>query len=399
MKLAKFGPVLGLLAALPAVADTEFTADVGIESRLFLEEPLYDGQEDHNASLSLSAEWAWYQGDHAVVVKPFARLDSADDERTHADLREAYWHYLADRWELRVGLYKVFWGVTESRHLVDVINQTDLVEDLDGEEKLGQPMIQWSTLQDWGTVEVFLLPYFRERTFPGEEGRLRTPLPVATDEARYEHDDEQSHLDVALRYRHYLGPMDIGLHYFEGTNRDPYLSPDFVDGELVLVPEYDQIRQFGLDLQITKGSWLWKLEALHRSGERNALGEEEDYQALVAGLEYTFFGITDGNKDLGVLVEYLGDSRGDESGSAFQNDVFLGARLAFNDIADTSMLAGAIHDLDHGATTWRLEAERRFGDTWTGKLELNLFTNPQVEDPLYSLRDDDFLRIQAVKYF
>ena len=40
-------------------------------------------------------------------------------------------------WSLSIGLGKVFWGVTEFNHLVDVINQTDLVEGIDGEAKLG----------------------------------------------------------------------------------------------------------------------------------------------------------------------------------------------------------------------------------------------------------------------
>ena len=43
---------------------------------------------------------------------------------------------------LLVGAAKVFWGTAESRHLVDIINQTDAVEDIDEEDKLGQPMVK-----------------------------------------------------------------------------------------------------------------------------------------------------------------------------------------------------------------------------------------------------------------
>ena len=76
-------------------------------------------------------------------------------------------------WELRLGIGKVFWGVTESRHLVDTINQSDGVEDIDGEAKLAQPMATLSWIRDWGVVELLVLPYFRERTFAGVEGRPR----------------------------------------------------------------------------------------------------------------------------------------------------------------------------------------------------------------------------------
>ncbi len=54
-------------------------------------------------------------------------------------------------------------------------------------------------------------------------------------------------------------------------------------GAPVLVQHYDQIRQFGLDVQLTVGSWLFKLEAIQRAGARNLLGMEKDYGASVFG--------------------------------------------------------------------------------------------------------------------
>jgi len=39
------------------------------------------------------------------------------------------------------------------QHLVDVINQTDLVEDIDGEEKLSQLMLNFSSVHKWGIVD------------------------------------------------------------------------------------------------------------------------------------------------------------------------------------------------------------------------------------------------------
>ena len=93
-----------------------------------------------------------------------------DSERTHFDIRELFGLWVFERWELGVGIRKVFWGVTESQHLVDIINQTDLVDSIDGEEKLGQPMVNVSIPHEWGTVDLFILPYFRERTFPGRDG-------------------------------------------------------------------------------------------------------------------------------------------------------------------------------------------------------------------------------------
>jgi hypothetical protein len=106
------------------------------------------------------------------------------------------------RWRINnrkilLGANKVFWGVTESRHLVDIINQTDLVEDIDEEQNLGQPMVNLLLQRDWGQLDFYLKPWFRE--------------PV--------------------------------LELAEAGDR--------------LLPFYHQISQLGLDVQYTRDAWLW----------------------------------------------------------------------------------------------------------------------------------------------
>ena len=135
---------------------------------------------------------------------PYLRWDEKDDQRSLVDLQEAYWALEGDDYELLVGANTVFWGVTESVHLVDIINQTDAAGDIDGEDKLGQPMVNLALQRDWGELSAFVMPYFRERTFPGIDGRLRTPLPIDTDRPVYESSGGQNHVDVALRYSHYI---------------------------------------------------------------------------------------------------------------------------------------------------------------------------------------------------
>ena len=61
----------------------------------------------------------------------------------------------------------VFWGVAESQHLVDIINQIDFLEHPNGEVKLGQPMVHVTWTSDWGTLEFFGLPYHRPAHLPG----------------------------------------------------------------------------------------------------------------------------------------------------------------------------------------------------------------------------------------
>ena len=139
---------LFVAAGLPgsaAAGEWDFSASVAGELRAFPNKPAFDEQDDTRLSPSIAVEpevvYEWNGRDDRITFVPFGRWDAHDDNRSHVDLRELNWLHVGDDWDSVVGVDKVFWGVTESRHLVDIINQDDAVEDIDGEDKLGQPML------------------------------------------------------------------------------------------------------------------------------------------------------------------------------------------------------------------------------------------------------------------
>ena len=140
-------------------------------------------------------------------------------------------------------------------------------------------------------------------------------------------------------------------------------------------------------------------QALFRQGQRNRVGEEDNYYAFAGGFEYTLYGLFDSNADLGLLAEYLRDGRQDNATGAFQDDVFLGGRLALNDPQDTSLLFGVIEDLTYRARLLSLEASRRLGDSFTIGVEARFFTNVDRRDTLDGVRDDDLIQIELGYYF
>jgi hypothetical protein len=387
--------LLTIGCVLPAQSEeVDFSIDVGLETRGFFEDPLFSTQDhDFNAALSVLPEWQWRSDDrrYRFSASAFLRWDQHDDERSHVDLRELYWSFSEGPWTTLVGVNKVFWGVTESVHLVDVINQSDLVEDLDQEDKLGQPMLQISRQQDWGRLDLFILPHFRERTFPGAESRFGLGLTVSS-EPRYESSAKQSHTDLALRYSHYFGDLDFGVYGFRGTNREPLLMPS-ADGA-VLLPHYQQMNQLGIDLQYTTDAWLWKLETIYRDTKF------DEFWAAVGGFEYTFYQLRGSSADLGLLMEYQHDDRSTASPpTVADNDLFLAARWALNDTNDTSVLGGISRDLDTHSTFINIEAETRLTDHLTAEVRLRLFTNTDPSDPTYLFSHSDYAQLRLNWYF
>ena len=366
------------------------------QGRGFWQSPQFADQRDGDFSVAAEPEYYrdWNSGLRAITFKPFVRLDSTDPERTHFDIREAHYLHVVGDWEWRVGLAKVFWGVTESQHLVDIINQTDLVENLDTEDKLGQPMIETTWLQDWGALQFYILPGFRERTFPGRHGRLRTGLVVDTDKEDYESGAEEYHVDWAIRLKTQFGPIDLGLSHFNGTSRVPELRPTLnSSGGIELIPFYGLIDQTGLDLQAIVGNWTWKLESILQTKKGR------DFTAAVGGFEYTFYGVSETGADLGVLSEYHFDDRKRNAPTGFQDDIFLGARYVFNDAQDTEILAGGLYDFDFSSKSFRVELQRRFSDSWKLESELQMFNNVANQDPLHNFHRDDYFQIDLAYYF
>ena len=153
---APLGVMVAVLAtgayADDGIADRiEVSGRLSPETRLYPQTAAHPGQRSHASGLAAEATVYMEDDDgRSITITPFFRYDAGDPDRTHADLREAFLLLYGDvgdgEWELRLGVDRVFWGVVESRSLVDTVNQTDLVEQPDEKTKMGQPMVHltWS---------------------------------------------------------------------------------------------------------------------------------------------------------------------------------------------------------------------------------------------------------------
>jgi hypothetical protein len=378
--------------------------DLGAQARAFFDEGL-EGQSAFHPSLSITLDYyrAWDDERQSLTFTPFYRYDAEDDERTHFDIREGFWSLVGNDWDLHLGVKQVFWGVTEFNHLVDIINQTDLVENIDGEDKLGQPMAHLSLVRDWGILDFHLLTGFRERTFPGPDGRPRFFVPIDTEDATYESGAGDGRVDGAIRWSHHLGGFEFGLYHFNGTSRAPLFDTVSDDeGELLLRPYYPVIHQTGLDAQAIYGDWAFKLETIYRTNF------PDDYYAFNAGFERTLVGAFGTRADLGLVFEYLYDDRGDEAfDTFFENDLAVATRWALNDLGDTQALIGVVWDHESNETIFTLEASRRLGETWLLLLEGRAFSGAADLDPDNpfdpdnkgaSVARDDYIELELTKY-
>ncbi len=407
-----------------------------------------------NSSLAVTVGRSWSSRYHLFDLKLFAREDERDENRTHADVREALLTLVLNSVEIQAGIGRVFWGVTEAQHIVDVVNQDDFVENIDGEDKLGQPMVAFKWYSPFGDFSAYALPYFRSREFNADNARPQLPVAVYEEDEQFEHPDGNKHVDYALRWKHYLGPVDIGLSWFKGTARAPRLEPCYRSGtsranadgssldtpncdlesgipsappalllvvndtlallglaessadqqtaleqeilsQVSLVPFYDQSEQIGIDLQYTVGPAAFKLEAV----SRQQLGEH--FLIADVGLEYTFSAIFGSDADVSIVAEYLYDERAEDDRfiATFDDDVFIGSRIGLNNTADTQMLGGVIVDRNHGSKIYSLEATQRLSDSTLLGLETRFVSDVGADDPINIAEHEDSVRLTLSLFF
>ncbi len=398
--LAAAAAVAAVGLSQPAAAQ-EFKANltVGSELRFFVEKAEWPGQDTRRVYPSIYGEadlsYGWDGNSHSFNLVPFGRYDAYDDRRSHVDLREANYRFRGGEWEVLVGAHRVFWGVTESRHLVNVINQVDAVEDVDGDDYLGQPMIDVTLQGDWGRLDLFAMTFFRERTFNANDSRLRGPLPIETNDPEFESGDKKWNVDLAARYQNSFGPVDLGLSVFHGTNREPWLRSSSGANGPVLRPYYQTMTQTGIDVAWAVGDLVLKAEALYR------FGQGSPFFATVFGGEYTVKNALGLDIDMGLLAEFNFDDRDVALNPAtiYDKDAFTGVRFTFNDQSDANVLIGALIDVEDASTYLYFEASRRLFVNWRVEFELRYFAADGNPGALRALDSDSFVQLRLLRFF
>lgn len=381
-----------------AVSASTTNIEVAIDGQYFFEKShlsSIDYQLNGNVFFGVEHSDTFFDDLIIMNIDGHANYNVEDDNQTLIDFNEFSLNYFADDYTISAGMITDFWGVTESWHLVDVLNQTNVAANIDEETKLGQPMVKVEVYQEWGSLQFYWMPIFRERIFPSEEARLRTELFIDENYAQYESSDRDNHHDFAFRYSHTIDRVDFGIGYFNGTDRTPLLQAQPNDNEnYILAPYYWQNERISLDLQITLEALLLKLEVINSKSE-----VQQTYQAAVSGFEYTQVGLFGGAMDLGYITEYLYDERGELATTPFADDIFLGLRLVANNISQSTYLLGTYVDVNTHHSAWRFEMETRIEDGLTFSIEGQYFSAQDINELLYNFQEDHYLTISIQKFY
>ncbi len=317
-------------------------------------------------------------------------IGGADSGYLDPTVAKLTWH--RGNWEVVLGSDLVFWGVAESRNVVNFVNQRDQIRDIMNDQGLGQQMVALRHFGSSFTVEGFILPGFRELDFGADGRRWGLGMPVDDSRSTFESKSGRWNVDYALRLSGTVDDLEYGLSAFNGTLRQPEFRFDAETSSLI--PHYGQGQYFGLDLQYTQGSSLLKFE-----GNYLASNENEDYLALVYGIEYVLGSAFGMGWETTLFAEHNLDSRDNDAPSVYQNDLFVGTRINFANANDTELRFGTMIDMDYGGILGSIRLNTRLAGQMRLETEYIFVNSDDPSDALDTAQDFDQILVKLQWHF
>ncbi|HIO90718.1 MAG TPA: hypothetical protein EYG69_02990 [Campylobacterales bacterium] len=349
------------------IAITLFGSDISIKGNIGAEYKKYfntlssktDTQKATTASLELEKEVT----NGKVFVKIEALSDSDDTNREYVMINELYYKYFGDSYEITIGKSIKFWGALELFNPADIFNAKNILDDVtDKDKKLGAWNITYSKFFENDDEFSAIMKLDNEaQNFVYQKSPLNT-LPLA-----YNKDFEsEKNRHRPTYYLKYSGSRDdFAKRDFSFIVQSGYDSYRDTIQSLGKIKQYlYQVDKFITYHTIVKDSTIYKLEYSYTDVKNYT--KIDDYSEYGVGVEHTLYGLWE-KKDLGLIVEYYKNNI-NATNIVYQDDLFAGVRVEFNDADSSDIVAGVIRDFDSDKNGYSLEYNTRIKDKFKTKI-------------------------------
>jgi len=414
-------PLLGLILLSSLLyGEFEYKGYIGADTQAYVTKP--DGKHPANFALQQQLELSYSEGDFESAISVYAQEDSYDlssdkverNERTFIRLDELYAKYYFENDMIQAGRNIRFWGALEVNNIVDTFNTKDFRTDGLDPQKQGAWNLSYTHYTDSGELSV-IVKFYEDEQKMGAYPYVYYFFPDKTEYGTpLEYDATIQSKESLYRPTIYLNwsgstesdyPIDyafIGQYGFD-SQRAFESTTDLTTLVTTLNEEAYLVAKVMSYNTMVVGSTLLKVEALAANViDKNvsSVGSIiDDYYQLGLGVEHTLTGVI-GDADLGLIAEYYyydtfnhSDDIADDLNlfQVFQNDLFVGFRYTFNDASDSSIIAGAIIDMDYQEQSYSFKYETRMFDVLSVKADyayINPSTNTLTAYHLMGLSPD-----------
>lgn len=422
---------LTIICLLPALADAKsawsLTTDAKVES-VYWSQPYGEDTNTTLNRLSLIPTLTGKYGDaYRFYFKPTFQWDPENksrEERSFADIGEAYFKLRGESTSLQIGSNILNWGVTDGYNPMDVVNMRQYYDPLRA-VKLGAGSLLLSHSTEKSEQELIYIPRNRESILPGTQSRwlprkIYIPRTIDNDVVlllpehlnfTYDRREVLNHAldnNVGLRLQWHLGFVDLSMTGFEGVSVFPLIQPE-VTGTVVQVSP-TIILQTDPDIKLhTKSyrqrtggfSWVsnqWNFLFKYATNYSQSMGDDPlapgwTHESIV-GLEKNFNLGSEGL--LVAILQYSFIDNENESNSnlsvadIFRRSWMAGGRFSWGD--NWTITAFGLYDTLRFSHFQQYSIARRLFDAWTLQVSAELISG-EPTTPLGVYNENDNYRL------
>lgn len=373
-----------VLLSIKANADTIFDfidLDLATTSRYYYVAAEGDSNNKYSKGFKAEAKFNYKYENIRFNGLAFTNWDSTDDSRSYSNIRQANIYVNNNNFTFGLGVDTFFWGVSESINVVNVLNQSDIMESLDGKVKYGQTFVSINTRFSNGDFSFYYLPLFQEQSFPE---RPSYGLAISKN-AVFEHDKKRG--GIAARGLFYFDRLEFALSYFKGTRRSALLARHATE-MAVLTPYYIQTVNYLVDGVYIAEDFTLKFEA------KTGLEQNAGFTTFNLGIEYPSYAFSKLVEEVIFIAEYAFDDRKLSAETHGQNDIFLGGKFNFGYSEQGNVRFLYSYDFDYRSQYAELSYEYRLNDYFRFKAKaLKVLSAPERDQRLYALSGEEFINL------
>ena len=377
---------------------------VGVEFKWYLKKPPL--KLDYNLAGIGEVEGVYSNESWFAKLLIEGLKDTQEGERDYLRANEAYLQHDFIEQEVRItaGREVIFWGALEVYNPVDVINLQVISRDPFEVFKLGSYLISVSKYFESSELELLATLYEQDQEFPGRESPYFIFPSFLTYDKNLITEDSRTRPTVYLKYSgstDTLYPLDFAFTVSNGYDSQRFIT---LVGDGILRQNAYIASKFQTFDTLVINATLLKLEASYTDVKNVPF--ISDYYQVGAGIEHTLQQLYR-SWDLGLISEYYLYKITDKDKfddlrlfQSFQNDLFLGFRLTFNDAASSEIVGGGIFDLEYdGEYSLFAEFNTRVFDRFTLSADIRkIVPNTEAIPTLYQLIGDHLRITLNLKY-
>ena len=244
-------------------------------------------------------------GSSSLYVSINANHNYLLPDRTFIELREAYFNYAGQNWDLRAGRQIIIWGVADGFRITDIISPMDFTEFLARDyDDIRMPVdaLKFRAFKENIKLELVFIPVLQTYIYPADPKNPWSIIPPSNEGPEMiiapanKPEATMKNSEVGGKLSFYLSGFDVSVSSLYTWNKMPVFETAFTESydTTILTPVHQRLGMTGIDLSKPIGSFVLRAEGAYFAGENHTSRMngntshliEKDVARYMIGLDY-----------------------------------------------------------------------------------------------------------------